>query len=430
MSSISIRAEMIRRALPGVLVLAIAAGAAGGQGLSRLNRERGLTMVRDVRRDIEKHYYDATYRGLDLAAHFAKAERAVTEAASVSQMLAAIAQAVDDFGDSHTYFIPPDRNVSVDYGWTMMAVGNRTLIASVTPGTDAARQGLAAGDEVLQLNAFVLTRQDVARLIHLYRVIRPQKQQHLRIRTPEGVERELDVQSAVTPRRFVDLDSILREIENAGGSMRHRDHAIGTELLIWKLPAFVPEDAEIERRLGKARPFKTLILDLRGNGGGDAKTMLAFIGRVFDRDVTIGTVLKRSGAEPLVAKAKKDPFGGQLTVLVDSQSASAAEIVARVIQIERRGTIIGDRTTGKVMASEMFPHTAGGDSPFFYATSVTVMDLKMTDGSRLEGEGVLPDALVLPSATDLARGRDPVLAAAVRLAGATLTSEEAGRLWR
>ena len=46
------------------------------------------------------------------------------------------------------------------------------------------------------------------------------------------------------------------------------------------------------------------------------------------------------------------------------------------------------------------------------------------------GKPVQPDELVLPSPADLAARRDPVLAAAIAMAGGAMTSEEAGRLFK
>jgi len=49
----------------------------------------------------------------------------------------------------------------------------------------------------------------------------------------------------------------------------------------------------------------------------------------------------------------------------------------------------------------------------------------MTDGKSLEHVGVTPDELLLLTEVDLAAGRDPVLAGAVELAGARISSEAA-----
>jgi carboxyl-terminal processing protease len=121
-------------------------------------------------------------------------------------------------------------------------------------------------------------------------------------------------------------------------------------------------------------------------------------------------------------------------VLIDSQSASAAEVTARIMQIEKRGTVIGDRSAGAVMTSRFFSHTLGQDfygrgSLAFYGTSITVADLKMSDGFSLEKVGVTPDEVLLPTGADLAAGRDPVLARAITLLGGTMTAEQAGKFY-
>jgi C-terminal processing protease CtpA/Prc len=119
-------------------------------------------------------------------------------------------------------------------------------------------------------------------------------------------------------------------------------------------------------------------------------------------------------------------FKGKLIVLVDSKSGSAAEIFARVVQLEKRGVIIGDRTAGAVMQSRIFDHQAGTEIVVFYGVSVTNADVIMADGKSLEGVGVTPDELLLPTAADLAAKRDPVMARAAAMAGFELPPDKAG----
>jgi C-terminal processing protease CtpA/Prc len=55
----------------------------------------------------------------------------------------------------------------------------------------------------------------------------------------------------------------------------------------------------------------------------------------------------------MIARPHRRPFEGKLIVLVDSRSASAAELFARGMQLEHRGMVIGDRTAGAVMESRL-----------------------------------------------------------------------------
>ena len=71
----------------------------------------------------------------------------------------------------------------------------------------------------------------------------------------------------------------------------------------------------------------------------------------------------------------------------------------------------------------------GFDRQVFYGASITCADLIMSDGKSLEKVGVTPDELVLASASDLADGRDPVIARAVELAGGKMNAEIAGKLF-
>ena len=180
--------------------------------------------------------------------------------------------------------------------------------------------------------------------------------------------------------------------------------------------------------------FETVVLDLRGNPGGALETSNKFIGELFDHDVKVGDLEDSNRKQGSIAKTRGGKhFDGKLIVLVDSDSASAAEILARVVQLEKRGTVIGDRSDGAVMAAKFFTHAVYLDriNVSQYGAEISVSNLIMTDGKSVESIGVTPDEIVLPTAADLAAGRDPALArAAGSLAGETMTPEEAGKIFR
>jgi len=190
-------------------------------------------------------------------------------------------------------------------------------------------------------------------------------------------------------------------------------------------------DSEIDDVMSKARKHKALILDLRGNGGGWISTVTRLVSNLFDHDVKICDMKSRKEVKPLTAKTRGSDkvFKGKLIVLVDSNSASASEILSRTVQLEKRGTVIGDQTMGAVMASQQFQDQAGLDFVVYFGASITVWDLIMTDGNSLEHRGVTPDEKRLPTAEDLVAERDPVLSYAASLAGVTLDPVAAGKLF-
>jgi C-terminal processing protease CtpA/Prc len=119
-----------------------------------------------------------------------------------------------------------------------------------------------------------------------------------------------------------------------------------------------------------------------------------------------------------------------MTVLVDARSASCAEILRHFLR-SRGAQVIGDATDGLVRGSRTLMHAAGdGDIKVLYGMQVTVYDILMPDGSRLEGRGIQPDVLSLPAPDDLERGADPVLSKAAAILGVTLDPLRAGRISR
>jgi len=397
-------------------------------GISKNDREVLLAMLRQIREDLQKHYYDPTMHGLDLDAQFAEAETQIKSATDISQVMVRLVEPLWRLDDSHTTFFPPNRALLVDYGWEMNMVGDVPLVFRVDAASDAAAKGLAPGDQVLALNRFQPNRSNLWQISYFYRFIRPQAQQHIVVRKPDGTERTLDVKSRVTKKPLTELADLIDELSAVNKSMRHRQVAVGADTIVWKMPGFDNPDA-VREQIGHAGKYKSLILDLRGNGGGLVVALRELVSRCFDHELLLAVEKGRTKETEDRVKPVKDPFRGSLIVLVDSRSASAAEMFARLVQIEKRGTVMGDRTAGAVMTSQFFPHSVGLAAVAFYATSITVADVRMSDGRSLEKTGVIPDHVALPAPADLAAHRDPVLARALAIAGTEVTPESAAALF-
>jgi C-terminal processing protease CtpA/Prc len=414
------------RLMPLVAVC-LASIPARSQGLSEIDRARGRQMLSLVREDLQKHYYDPTYRDLNLEERFREAEDKIGEAESNGQVFGIIAQVLLDLDDSHTYFIPPVRASTVDYGWAMQMVGERCCVTRVDPGSDAAAKGLKAGDVIRKIDQYTIERGRFWVLEYLYQNLRPRTEVHLEIRRPDGSSSTLAVQAAVHQGlRVVDTGSYAylagsRDYENWRRNNRPRLYEQGRDLLVWKMPVFDPAVDDIQDVMGKARKHQALILDLRGNPGGSLGDLQRLLGYFVGRDAKIGELRGRDRSEAIRVKSRgKRNFTGRLVVLVDSKSTSASELFARVMQIEKRATVIGDRTLGRVMAAQRYTHAIGPSSKVVFGVAVTEADIFLWDGRSLEGKGVAPDERVLPTPEDLAAGRDPVLARAAELLGVSI----------
>ena len=409
------------------------------QGVSGYDRDRWSNALRIIRDDIKKNYYDPTFRGKDLDAHFKAAEEKMKQAQSLGQLFGIIAQALLDFDDSHLFFVPPARSSRYDYGWRMQMIGDRCFVTAVKPGSDAEAKGLKPGDEIVGIDGYQPTRDNHWKMQYAYYSLRPQPGVRLVVNGPDGRERQVDAMTKITQGKRVmdltgqDINDYVRDVEDDERERREGSRAVefGEDLLVWKLKEFALSEGEVDEAMSKVRRHKALVLDLRGNGGGAERTLLRMLGSVFDHDVKVGDIQRRKEARAVVAKTRggDDVFKGDLVVLVDSQSGSAAELFARVVQLEKRGTVLGDRSAGAVMRARFYPHESGVDVVAPYGASVTDADILMADGKSLEHVGVTPDRVLLPTAADLAAGRDPVLAAAAALVGTKLEADKAGALF-
>lgn len=432
--------RILNLALASAMVVALLPGMAlrSQQKMDSINQDRARAMLRDGYDNVKKHYYDPKFHGLDLDARFHEFDEKIRNAGSLSQSFGVIAGFLDGLNDSHTFFTPPSRPYRVDYGFRMQMYGSDCFVSRVRPQTDAESK-VHAGDEVLGYNNFPVNRGDFWKVSYYFNSLAPQKGSILEVRDLNGQSRHLTIDAKVRElKKVIDLTGedggadfwdLIRQEENSDHLVRQRWVDVA-DVMFWKMPEFFLEDHEVDRIFNDARKHKTLILDLRGNHGGAIATLDRMLGNVFDHDVKIADRIGRKELKPEVAKTRgNDVFSGKLIVLVDSVSASAAELFPRVVQLEHRGIVVGDQSAGAVMEAKHYSGSQGMDTRVFYGFSITEADLIMKDGKSLEHTGVTPDEIVIPTAKDLAAGSDPVLAHAAQRAGLNMDPVAAGKMF-
>ncbi len=403
------------------------------------SRDQGRLMLSVLKSDVLKNYYDPTFHGIDVEARFKEAEAQVKQATSLGEVLGIVGATMMSFDDSHTYFVPPSFAVRIEHGWVMQAVGDKCYVVAVQPGSDAEAKGLRPGDRVLSVEGQTPTRPNLWKLQYTVYLLAPRPSMHVLVEKPAGRRVTYETKAVVQEGKPIiqlnsgvssDRNDLIREQESDARLHRHHYYELGDDALIWKMPNFELSDLQFNEMIARARKHKALVLDLRGNGGGAEEALLRLVGGLFDHDVKLGDMKRRKETKPLVAKTRgAGSFTGQLVLLVDSETGSAGEVLARVIQLEKRGPVIGDRTTGAVMRGRSFDHQLGDTLVILFGASVSDADLILSDGHSLEHVGVTPDELMLPRATDLASQSDPVLAHAAQLAGLNISAEKAGAMF-
>ena len=425
----------LARILLGILLSL--AGLAHAQKIDEHDRADAREMLRMTAEDVRKNYYDPKLLA-EFETRVVEADARIKSAAVLGQAFAMIGWALDGLHDSHTVFLPPGRMHILQYGWRMQFIGDRCYVTRVRPGSDGDKKGLKAGDQIVSINGLPLIREDFPKVRYILSVLAPQVELKLQLRGADNKERQLQVSANVHELpKIIDMTDpgvFYRKIwSQLNGADRDtviaKCIAEGDPLMICKLREFELDDPEVRHLISMARKHQGLVLDLRDNPGGETTVLEQFLGGFFDHEVKIGDRLGRKPMKPMVAKPLKEPFTGKLVVLVDSNSASAAEIFARMVQLEKRGTVLGDHTSGQVMGARFYSHRLGAGTYVYFGAQVTEMDLLMTDNQKLEGRGVAPDELLLPVPADFSRDEDPVLAHAAELLGIKMTPAEAAKLF-
>jgi len=405
----------------------------GSPASVKLNRQRGLNMLDEIKDIIKVRYYDKNYRGINLDERFKTAAERVKNMDANWQIFRVIAQVLMEFNDSHTRFYPPSRANQVEYGFSMQMIGNNCFVVDVKKGSDAEAKGLKIGDIITGIGKFATDRGNLWKMNYLLYALDPQESIKIYVFNPDRTEREIEIKST-----FKSIAERQKEAEKRRKQKRENPYKcqkINAETIACKLETFSVDKKYVDKMMTEVGAHKKMILDLRGNGGGYVKTEEHLTGYFFDRDVKIATFVMRDKTKERIAKSQKEKvFKGELVVLIDSNSASASEVFSRVIQIEKRGKIVGDVSAGAVMTSNFITMAnsrgvPGFETLSFFALNLTIADLIMSDGNRLENVGVTPDYPVGPTAKALFDKSDPVLAYSAGLLGAKITTEDAGQFY-
>jgi carboxyl-terminal processing protease len=392
-------------------------------------------------REIYNHYYDPSYNGVDWKEVRQRYTPLVEATKSDQEFYALMSQMTSELHDAHTRFNSPEqwknfrRQQGVTVGFSVDDVDGKTVVTNVIPGTDAAHAGIEQGMVVLRVNDTPVAE----------RVAEIEKK-----RLPSSSERA--TRWFIYNRVFAGpADTPVKvALQRADGSVlevnvRRQIYSAAPEVTTHVLPSgnvYIrfdgfqrPITKEFRQALQKFRDAPGLIVDLRRNGGGDLAVLLPIAGYFFGRKTLFAKDSTRTG-KPLssyvglfklplqlyVGRPGEQIYSGPVVILVDAHSASSSEVFAAGMQDTLRAKVIGSQSCGCVLGIAKPRVMKGGG--VLEMSEVLWFSPK---GRKLEGTGIIPDKIVVPSVADLQRRRDPVLAEADKslVRTAVLESKEA-----
>ncbi|HET8830192.1 MAG TPA: S41 family peptidase [Pelobium sp.] len=258
--------------------------------------------------------------------------------------------------DPHTVYLPPmqaraqNENLEGNFdgiGIEYYVLNDTLLVTAVRKKGPSEKAGLLRGDKIIAVNnESIVIKGDTDKVVNK---LRGKKGSRLRVSVlREGFSKPIffDIERG---RIVVSSIDVAFMVEPEIGFMK-----------ITRFGANTADDFITELTALQKRGMKSLILDLRENGGGYLSAATALADQFLGDDQLI--VYTQGLHEPRTDyKATADGLfeNGKLVILIDEGTASASEILAGAIQDLDRGTVIGRRSFGKGLVQEQFGFSDG-----------------------------------------------------------------------
>ena len=386
-------------------------------GASQLSLEVRRRTFDLVWQKISDSFYDPAFKGTDWHAVRAKYLPEVASTSDSAAFHGMLNRMLDEIKESHlSVNLPASPQTGVGLDRLAWAEG-KILVAKVEADSPAGKAGIRIGDEVVAVDGssaeeiYRRAAHDMTfaspelraqqRPLTVERKLRgaPGSTVKLQIRAPRKGLRELTLSRSV----IVTHD----KIEPA--SFRTLTPGVG----YIRIPSYWTGNLRetFDEALQQLSDCTGLIVDVRGNSGGQAALTAYLAGKLMEDDGVLGIFIYRHKREPLAFRGSGEKaFKGKVVVLVDEHSASASELFAGGLQDLGRAKVIGNRSGGAVIASLIEPLPTGGSLLY------PIADVLTPGGRRLEGVGVRPDVEVKRTRRGLIEGRDVALEKAVAVA--------------
>lgn len=379
-----------------------------------------------VWRTVDARYFDPRMNGVDWKAAVEKWRTPVLQAPDDDAFWDRLDRMAGELNDVHTRVVSPkraqliERSQSVSLGFSFRPLGESLVVTSVNGEGDAWWAGVRPGMTVLAVDGEP-AQAVYSRLRAEARGGSTEQQRHnlAAVRLLAG-EPDSTVRLAFGRTDGSRIEAVLRRtLLSNPPRVTHRRLPEGPgyiRLTAWSGSLQGPMLSAIEA----LKDSPSLIIDLRGNGGGSAGMVQQVARAFFDGEVQAGRTLTRTGkpitlAFEMVELVKLQStlkgtglYKGPVAILVDAGSGSASEKFSGLMQSLQRATVVGQVTCGCLLGYLGYAEVPGGGK-----LAYSEVGYVMPDGRRIEASGVVPNLEVPTSVDDLRLARDRVLEVAV-----------------
>ncbi len=437
-------ASVFRKTTPPLLVLAAFAfgTSLSGADASSATRSQSATsepakqlslkirqeVFEKVWKDIDEHYYDRSFNGVDWNEVHTRYRPLIDTAKNDREFYSVMSRMTGELHDAHTRFNSPEqwknyrKQQGVGSGISLDEIDGKTVITAIRADSDAAHAGISPGMIIRTVdgkpvNERIAEIESAKSASSTSRATRMFTYNRL-LAGPADTQIKLGMERADGSQFETE---VMRQIYSSSSS-------VGTDTLpsgngYIRFDGFQPSiTKEFRQALERFRNTPGIVVDLRRNGGGDLGVLLPIAGYFFDKKTLFAKDETRSGKplsefagvlrlplELYVGRSGDQIYSGPVVILMDAHSASSSEVFAAGMQDSRRAKIIGSQSCGCVLGIAKPRVMKGGG-----VLELSEVLWYSPKGRKLEGTGIMPDETVLPTLRDLQRRQDPALEAADR----------------
>jgi len=395
------------------------------------NTNQNLEILNTVWETINTEYFDSTFGGLDWQKEYEYYKPIIEACKSNDSLYYHLNKMLFKLDVSHLGVVsqeevnrvgPPQLFLDGTLGLDVRFLNEKAIIISVAENSSAEEEGLKRGYEVLEIN-----KKSILQIVteRKSEPTPPFNERNLKSMITQDFIRGLyGIPNEKVSLVYLDEKNIKHHVE-----LTLKEQTIRKASILPNLPeiyarvngkifnnkigyirfdVFHPVILDaIVNLITKYNNLSSLILDIRGNPGGEFRTRKTIAEQFVTERTLFWRYHHRNEIREVFLDPVQQPYEGKVVILIDEMSGSSSEEFSGGMKAFGRATVIGQRTVGKVLTMEVVSLPEG--ALFIYPNSQT----RTAKNEILEGVGVIPDVIVELTKETLLKDRDIQLETAI-----------------